>query len=226
MDLNLHIRSTVKPKNEFHARELLNRTRVWINCFNVDRSTGSQYGKNPTIPNTDYIGNHSQDWWCSSPYNMRNFDVHTCAYNAELRLIGQLRAQIYSDSEHPTGLNKVSVLSLHVSAVSWSAFSQEIDFEQLASQTDDQLANLKSHWLQVLEQNTDPQDRHSRFRTGLIKLAYSYARMVSLSHGFQRLSGKNLDENPFIHRVCVFVDFGRTLFMDWKSAGALLQRSA
>jgi len=86
---------------------MLNRTRVWLNCFNLDRSTGSQYGKSPIIPNTDYIANHSEDWWQSSPYNMKHFDIHICAYNAELRVMAAFMAKIYSDPRHRTGLNKV-----------------------------------------------------------------------------------------------------------------------
>lgn len=92
---------------------MLNRTRVWLNCFNLDRSTGSQYGKPPIIPNTDYVANQSQDWWNSSEYNMKNFDIHICAYNAELRVMGNVTKKIYSDPTHPTGLNKVNAQGLH-----------------------------------------------------------------------------------------------------------------
>lgn len=106
-DLNLHHPSTAKPKNENHAREMLNRTRIWLNCFNLDRSTGSQYGKTPVIPNNDYIANHCEDWWKSSPYNMKNFDIHISCYNAELRVMADFMKKIYSDPDHPTGLNKV-----------------------------------------------------------------------------------------------------------------------
>jgi hypothetical protein len=106
-DLNLHHPNTAKPLNEQHAREMLNRTRVWLNCFNLDRSTGSQYGKSPIIRNTDYIANHSEDWWKSSEYNMQHFDIHICAYNNELRVMANFLARIYSDPKHPTGLNKV-----------------------------------------------------------------------------------------------------------------------
>jgi hypothetical protein len=106
-DLNLHLPTTAKPLNENHAREMLNRTRVWMNCFNLDRSTGSQYGKPPIINPRDYIANHSENWWSTSPYNMQNFDIHICAYNAELRVMAAFIAKIYSDPDHPTGLNTV-----------------------------------------------------------------------------------------------------------------------
>lgn len=90
-----------------HAREMLNRTRAWLNCFNLDRSTGSQYGKPPIISNMDYVANHSGEWWNSSPYNMKGFDIQIAAYNAELSLLGQFRAKIHSDPNSPNGFNKV-----------------------------------------------------------------------------------------------------------------------
>ncbi|KAJ7158827.1 hypothetical protein C8R46DRAFT_957558 [Mycena filopes] len=182
IDLNLHLPNTAKPINENHAREMLNRTRVWLNCFNLDRSTGSQYGKAPTISNNDYMANHSEDWWRSSPYNMANFDIHICAYNSELKVMSAFMAKIYSDPQHPTGLNK------------------NVDFEAVASETDEELKRLQTKWQAILDQ-TDMTDPQNKFRSGLLKLAYSYARLVALSLGFQHAFGKNhTDENPFLNR--------------------------
>nr|GAT60822.1 predicted protein [Mycena chlorophos] len=182
IDLNLHLPNTAQPINESHAREMLNRTRVWLNCFNLDRSTGSQYGKTPTISNSDYVANHSEDWWRSSPYNMRGFDIHTCAYNAELRVMASFMAKIYSDPNHPTGLNK------------------NLDFELAASETDEELKLLGDKWQKLVNEEPDD-DPQNKFRNGLLKLAYSYARLVALSFGFQHAFGKNnTDENPFLMR--------------------------
>ncbi|KAF7327903.1 Zn(2)-C6 fungal-type domain-containing protein [Mycena kentingensis (nom. inval.)] len=183
IDLNLHLPNTAQPINESHAREMLNRTRVWLNCFNLDRSTGSQYGKTPTISNSDYMANHSEEWWRLSPYNMRNFDIHICAYNAELKVMAAFMAKIYSDPSHPTGLNKT------------------IDFEKIASDTDEELKKLGDYWQQLIVENTDQSDTQNIFRSGLLKLAYSYARLVALSFGFQHAFSKNNpDENPFLMR--------------------------
>ena len=97
----------MKPKNEQHARELLNRTRTWLAVFNLDRSTGSQFGKPAIISNNDYVANHSGEWWNSSPYNMKGFDIHIAGYNAELRVIADFSLKIRSNSNNPTGLNEV-----------------------------------------------------------------------------------------------------------------------
>ncbi|KZT00764.1 uncharacterized protein LAESUDRAFT_764298 [Laetiporus sulphureus 93-53] len=183
-DLKLHYAiNTPKAENEMHAREMLNRTRVWLNCFNLDRSTGSQYGQRPIINNADYVANHTEDWWKCSPYNLPGFDVHTCCYNAELKILGAFRARIYSNPNHPTGLNK------------------EVDLAKEAINTDDRLAHLWETWRpRVYATNAD--DPQAPFRTGLLKLAFSYARLSVLSVGFQHSFGKAAptDEVPFLWR--------------------------
>ena len=111
-DLNLHLPMTAKPLNENHAREMLNRTRVWLNCLNVERSTASQYGKPSTINPRDYILNNSEDWWKSSPHNMKKFDIHICASIGELKIMAEFLTKIYSDPKSLTGLNKVCLIFL------------------------------------------------------------------------------------------------------------------
>ena len=110
IDMNLHHPNTAMPRNELHAREMLNRTRAWLNIFNLDRSLGSQYGKMAIINNVDYVASHSHEWWSSSEYNIPNFDIHLCAYTAELRVLSEFLMKVYSNPEHPTGLNKVGPL--------------------------------------------------------------------------------------------------------------------
>ncbi|KAF8625539.1 hypothetical protein AX15_005306 [Amanita polypyramis BW_CC] len=182
-ELNLHLPVTTIPQEEKPAREVLNRTRVWINCFNLDRSTGGQYGKPPTINPRDYQANHSQDWWKCSPYNMRNFDIQICCYNHSLRTTASFVAKIYNDPESPTGLN------------------QNAEFEKLAAETDDQLQSIREQWFNVILESTDPDDYQNKFRIGLLRVAFSYNRLIVLSYGFQHAFGKNnTDENPFLLR--------------------------
>lgn len=66
-DLNLHQASMTQPQTERQEREMLNRTRVWMICFNVDRSIATQSGKPSTIKE-DYITRNSADWYKLSPY--------------------------------------------------------------------------------------------------------------------------------------------------------------
>ncbi|KAH9929980.1 uncharacterized protein B0H18DRAFT_1117054 [Fomitopsis serialis] len=175
--------TTTKGENELRAREMLNRTRTWLNCYNLDRSTGVQYGEAPVIDNNDYVAKHTEDWWQSSPYNMQGFDVHLCCYKAELAVLGEFRACIWSDPERPSGINK------------------NIDVAQIASETDDRLAALEESWKPILC-NAKTDDPQCHFRIGLLKLAYSYARLSVLSVGFQHSFGKASPSNevPFLWR--------------------------
>ncbi|KAI0058645.1 hypothetical protein BV25DRAFT_1829880 [Artomyces pyxidatus] len=182
MDMNLQHPNTAKPRNEQHAREMLNRTRAWLNCFNLDASLGSQYGKTTIIRNTDYVARHSAEWWNSSDYNMENFDIHLCAYNGDLQLLSEFMMTVYSDPNHPTNLNK------------------EIDLEKLATETDDKIQHRRDQWFALLAK-TDTSNVQNRFRIGLLKLAFSYARLVVLAFGFQHAFGKSVtEENPFVIR--------------------------
>lgn len=108
-DLNLNQPTSVRPKNERHARELLNRTRVWLNCYNLDRSTSSWHGKASTIATSDYIACHSANWYEASSFNMQNFDIQLSGYTEELRCMSEFKEKIYSDPTSPTLINKVCV---------------------------------------------------------------------------------------------------------------------
>lgn len=80
--------------------------------------------------------------------------------------------------------------------------TQEVDLESLATEADDELKQLGDKWFSLLEQ-TDMTNPQNSFRTGLLRLAYPYARLVALSYGFQHAFGKGrTDENPFLQRVC------------------------
>ena len=39
----------IKPTSERQEREIINKIRVWLNCYNLDRSTATQFGKPSTI---------------------------------------------------------------------------------------------------------------------------------------------------------------------------------
>ena len=66
-DLNLHQAPSTQSLTERQEREVLNRTRVWMICFTLDRSTATQFGKQSTIKE-DYIIRNSADWYKKSQY--------------------------------------------------------------------------------------------------------------------------------------------------------------
>jgi hypothetical protein len=78
---------------------------------------------------------------------------------------------------------------------------QDVDIGLLAMETDDQLRHLWSVWAEKLK-TIDPGDAQGQFRSGLMSLAYSYARLAALSFGFQHAFGKKAsDPHVFLQRV-------------------------
>ncbi|KAG8742281.1 hypothetical protein FRC10_001705 [Ceratobasidium sp. 414] len=104
MDLNLYKQGTRKFVNEAHEREVLNRTRTWLVCFNMDRALATKLGRPTTIPE-DYIVRHSREWWRRSRYNGR-LDVHLCFYTQLLRTVTRYFSLIYSDPDSLSGFNE------------------------------------------------------------------------------------------------------------------------
>jgi hypothetical protein len=106
-DLNLHVPLKTKPQNETQEREVLNRTRVWLICFNLDRSTSTQFGKMSTL-REGFIVRNSADWYRSNRYSSK-YDIHLCAYTALLRVMARFVDEVFSNENTYTGLNKVNV---------------------------------------------------------------------------------------------------------------------
>jgi hypothetical protein len=165
-DLNLHLVTSAKPQSERQEREILNRTRVWLICFNLDRSTATQFGKPSTIKE-DYVVRHGADWYKKSPYNHK-FDVHLCAYSAMLRIVAAFHDDIFSDTESPSGLNK------------------NIDFRSVTLAHDANLTRYHEEWKKRFAEGSDPNDRSSAFRCTLLPFLTNYSRLVMYSFGFQQ----------------------------------------
>lgn len=165
-DLNLHQVSTARPSSERQEREILNRTRVWLICFNLDRSTATQFGKPSTIKE-DYIVQHAKDWYKKSKYNL-NHDVHLCAYNALLRIIAKFHEEVFSDTSSATGLNR------------------RLDFRSVTLRHDEHLAHYHEEWAKIFKEESDHSDSSSEFRCLLLPFLVNYSRLVMFSFGFQQ----------------------------------------
>jgi hypothetical protein len=150
MDLNMHIPSTSKPQSERQAREALNKTRTWMICYNMDRSTGTQFGKPCTIKD-EYIECHPPDFYKSSPYNSP-YDVHICGYNALLRIVGQMHTELYSGGVACLGVNK------------------RLDLQTIIPQFDEKLTRYHDEWYQRIEERRIPGDPIYEMRSALLPL--------------------------------------------------------
>lgn len=78
-----------------------------------------------------------------------------------------------------------------------------MDIAALASEKDDELARLCEIWTARVREHNAPNDVQGTFRTGMLGLAYSYARMNVLSFGFQYEFGKASmgQDMPLLGRV-------------------------
>jgi len=177
-DLNLHQVPTSKPQNERQEREVLNRTRVWMICFNLDRSTATQFGKPSTIKE-DYIMRNSKDWYKMSQYNLPH-DVHLCAYSALLRLVARFHDNIYSDPDSPSGLNK------------------QVDFRAVTAHHDGLLTRFYEETFKQFQQESDPNDRGSMFRCLLLPFLVEYSRLVMHSFGFQHAFQRGIEPGDHV----------------------------
>ncbi|KAJ7573951.1 fungal-specific transcription factor domain-containing protein [Mycena floridula] len=165
-DLNLHQVSGKKPQNEKQEREILNNMRVWMICFNLDRSMATQFGKPVTI-REDYIIRHSQEWYKNSEYNIQ-YDVHLCAHTALLRIVAKFHDEVFSDPTSPSGLNK------------------QIDFRSVIITHDAQLTRFKEEWVQRFKDHSENEDRGVGLRVMLLPFLVAYSRLVMFSFGFQQ----------------------------------------
>ncbi|KAG6809261.1 hypothetical protein H0H92_000968 [Tricholoma furcatifolium] len=178
-DLNLHQVSTTKPQNEKQEREILNRTRVWMMCFNLDRSMATQFGK-PFTLKEDYIMRNAKEWYKKSKYNLP-YDVHLCAHAALLRIVAKSHDEIFSDPSSPTGLNK------------------RVDFRSVTMSHDLQLSRYQEEWTKRFAENSDPHDPGCAFRCSLLPFLVEYSRLVMFSFGFQQAYQRGIEPGDHVY---------------------------
>ncbi|KAF8804042.1 hypothetical protein BYT27DRAFT_7194756 [Phlegmacium glaucopus] len=177
-DLNLHHVPTTLPKTERQEREILNKTRVWMICFNLDRSTATQFGKPSTIKE-DFIVRNAKDWYKKSQYNT-TYDVHLCGYSALLQIVAKFHDEIFSDPSSPTGLNK------------------KVDFRNVTLAHDARLSQYHEEWSKRFNDDSDPNDPSCAFRCTLLPFLVSYSRLVMFSFGFQQAYQRGFDQGDII----------------------------
>jgi hypothetical protein len=98
-DLNLHRKSVAGLPGHLDAhdaavlereREIINRERTWLMCFNIDRSLAGQMGKPWTI-REDWIIRNSRHWCLQSL--SQPWDLGICALVELLRLTVSARGR-------------------------------------------------------------------------------------------------------------------------------------
>ncbi|KAG8742288.1 hypothetical protein FRC10_001712 [Ceratobasidium sp. 414] len=176
-DLNLHLPWQGKATGEAHEREILNRTRTWLICFNLDRSGATQFGRPPTI-REDYIIRKSHNWYKRSGYNLA-MDVHLTAYTRLLRIVARFLANVYSDSNSPTALNK------------------SLDFLAVTTTSDEELTAFERETQEQFEKESDHNGMircyfWEKYRCDLLPFLSNYSRLVIFSFGHQQAFQRGL----------------------------------
>src|SRR5258708_24155108 len=106
MALKLHLPSMLDPNPAAEEREILNRTRTWMLCYHLDRSTAAQLGKPMTIRD-NYTIRHGGNWYKSSKFGTNSpLDVHLVALTRLLGVLSDFLNTVYSDVDHPIGLRE------------------------------------------------------------------------------------------------------------------------
>ncbi|KAI0338738.1 hypothetical protein BDW22DRAFT_1432263 [Trametopsis cervina] len=165
-DLNLHHVPSTAPTSERHEREIMNRIRVWLNCYNLDKSIATQFGKPSTIKE-DFVVRKSDEWYKKSRFN-HPYDVGVCAYTAQLRIMANFHEEIHSDPDTPNGLN------------------ERLDFKEVTLRHDEHLTRYYDDWKLRLESESDMEDPACAFRAKLLPFFTNYSRLVMYSFGFQQ----------------------------------------
>lgn len=81
------------PDPRISEREQLNRARTWLNCYCVDGSHATQFGKPAMLSVDDPFARNCRDWYRSSRYNLA-IDVHLVAYVELLRKMGHFKKDV------------------------------------------------------------------------------------------------------------------------------------
>lgn len=79
-----------KPPTGLNEQNNLNCVRTWINCFCVDSSHATQFGKMAMVTLNDNLVRSTVRTWYKSP-NSAPYDIGLCAYADLLLLMAQFR---------------------------------------------------------------------------------------------------------------------------------------
>ncbi|KAJ3545622.1 hypothetical protein NM688_g5606 [Phlebia brevispora] len=168
-EIDLH-----KPPTGSDEQDNVNRLRTWMNCFTVDRSHATQFGKVPALGKDDcLVRNITRTLYknlASSPY-----DIALCAY-AELFL---LMAQ-FQEALNPGDVSREDM---------------DLDVPSIAMAYDRKFYELSNHWNQELE--ADPNVVRSSATVSTTSPS-SYMRLVVLSQGFQHCVKHGISRDSYI----------------------------
>jgi hypothetical protein len=119
-----------------------------------------------------------------------------------LNIVAKFMEKVRNNPNHPTELNMVCfrLCAREPLVPKLMDHVKSANLTQLATETDDELASVGDHWFKQLDEFKKP----NLFRNGLLKMVFSYSRLLVLSFGLQHAKEDYLDENSFLMRVSNF----------------------
>ncbi|KLO17186.1 hypothetical protein SCHPADRAFT_175850 [Schizopora paradoxa] len=175
-ELNL---GNVNPVPGMSEREHLNRIRTWLNCYCVDWSHATQFGKPAMISVDDFTARSCREWYRSSSCNLA-IDVHLVAYVEMLRTMGHFKKEMTRPN-------------LRIEEVLRIAFSCY-----------DRLATLSREWSVRFAEHPEADAWMCPYRSDLNRMINAYNRLVVLSYGFQKaVAAKGVSRDEKIVRMCI-----------------------
>ncbi|QRV95959.1 Tyrosine kinase domain protein [Ceratobasidium sp. AG-Ba] len=175
-DLGLHLPWNGRGTSEAHEREILNRARTWLVCFNLDRSEATQIGQQPTI-HEHHVVRRSRDWYRLSEFNLST-DIHLTAYTRLSHIVTRFLTNVYSDPNSPTGLNK------------------SLDFMRETAVLDEELIACEKD---MQEQFEGESDHNSRLG---LRIPLSLVAFVVFSLGYQQVFQRGLQHGKVLFDKC------------------------
>lgn len=177
-DLNLHLASSAPPpkgkRTEEYEREQLNRDRVWQICFNLDRSTATQFGK-PTTIREDAVIRDCVTWYKRSKYNI-GYDVHLCGYTVLLRIVARFHDEVWATAGGQSGRMNM----------------KKLDFRKITLPYDRELDVYQDTWDANFKEVGG--DAGAQMRCKLLPFLVAYSRLVMFSFGFQQAYSRGIRE--------------------------------
>ncbi|KAG9125512.1 hypothetical protein FRC07_007294 [Ceratobasidium sp. 392] len=179
IDLNLNKPLLETPKDEKHDREILNRTRTWFICFNMARSSATQFGQPLDVEENDVI-RKSYDWYKSSKHNI-SMDIHLTAYVRLRCIVGRFLTNVALD--HPTP-------------------NKNFDLSSMTTLADEELMALEREVQENFELGSDHSDSACEYRCNLFPLLLNHSRLIMFSFGYQQALLHGLKHSKLFSKKC------------------------
>ncbi|KAH8118017.1 hypothetical protein DFH11DRAFT_1571918 [Phellopilus nigrolimitatus] len=171
---------------EMIERERLNRTRTWLNCYCVDASHSTQFGKPAMLDIEDYVARTCREWYRSSPFSL-SIDVHLSSYVEISYLMRHFRVEVekfeIEEKEHPGRPKKV------------------MEVLEIVERYNLKLWELHNEWSHRFSMIPQSDDLMCRYRADTNRMINAFNRLVVLFYGLQRaVAAKKGEEGAGVSR--------------------------